>query len=164
MFPKSKEIKEIEELEEIAELYPDCVGFNSWGYLKNKIASSDKFIPLANRFYNTDGLFVKKSYFEETNSKLKEESVIKYNQDIVNKLTEQINLRKSNPNPNNKLTFTITTCKRFDLFEKTINSFLNCCLDIDLIDEFIGVDDNSSKQDRKQMKKLYFQLMELRKT
>jgi hypothetical protein len=31
--------KSIEELEEIAELYPDCAGFNSWGYLKHLLHS-----------------------------------------------------------------------------------------------------------------------------
>lgn len=53
------------------------------------------------------------------------------------------------------LSFTITTCKRFKLFEKTINSFINCCLDLDLIDEWICVDDNSSDEDRSKMRELY---------
>ena len=53
------------------------------------------------------------------------------------------------------ITFTITTCKRFDLFEKTINSFLNCCLDLDRIDRWICVDDNSSEDDRKKMQERY---------
>ena len=37
----------------------------------------------------------------------------------------------------------MTTCKRFDLFEKTINSILNC-FDVENIDEWFLVDDNSS--------------------
>lgn len=53
------------------------------------------------------------------------------------------------------ITLTVTSCKRFDLFEKTINSFLNCCTDIDMIDEWICVDDNSSHEDRDKMEKLY---------
>ena len=52
------------------------------------------------------------------------------------------------------VTLTITTCKRFDLFEKTINSVLNC-FDIDMIDYWFCVDDNSSEEDRIKMKKLY---------
>lgn len=57
---------------------------------------------------------------------------------------------------NNKLiTFTITTCKRYDLFEKTINSFINCCKDINIIDEWLLVDDNSTEEDRNKMKKNY---------
>ena len=53
------------------------------------------------------------------------------------------------------ITFTVTTCKRYDLFEKTMNSFLNCCVDIDKIDTWLCVDDNSSDEDREKMKKNY---------
>ena len=61
----------------------------------------------------------------------------------INKINKNIkgNLLK-------KIMFSITTCKRFDLFEKTINSFLNCCNDIDTIDYWLCVDDNSSIEDR----------------
>lgn len=52
------------------------------------------------------------------------------------------------------VTFTITTCKRLDLFQKTINSVINC-FDIELIDEWICIDDNSSEEDRKEMMDLY---------
>lgn len=53
------------------------------------------------------------------------------------------------------LTLSITTCKRFELFEKTMNSILNCFVDIDKIDFWICVDDNSSEEDRKKMQELY---------
>jgi GR25 family glycosyltransferase involved in LPS biosynthesis len=69
-----------------------------------------------------------------------------YNKEIVDSITE-----RKNP----MITFTITTCKRFDLFEKTMNSFLNCCLDLNLIDKWILIDDNSSEEDREKMKSLY---------
>ena len=42
------------------------------------------------------------------------------------------------------ITFTITSCKRFDLFEKTMNSFLNCCIDIERIDKWLCVDQNTT--------------------
>ena len=74
---------------------------------------------------------------------------ISYPKEIISGITS----KKQNPFPN--ITFTITTCKRYDLFEKTINSFLNCCLDIHLIDHWICVDDNSSDQDRNKMKQNY---------
>ena len=51
--------------------------------------------------------------------------------------------------------FSITTCKRYDLFLKTMNSFLNCCKDINLIDYFFCVDDNSSHEDKKNMLENY---------
>ena len=47
-------------------------------------------------------------------------------------------------NTEGNILFSITTCKRFDLFEKTMNSFINCCNDINLINKWICVDDNSS--------------------
>ena len=47
--------------------------------------------------------------------------------------------------------FSITTCKRYDLFSKTMNSFLINCKDISLINYFFCVDDNSSHEDRKNM-------------
>ena len=56
-------------------------------------------------------------------------------------------------NPN--IMFSITCCKRFDLFEKTINSFINCCNDYHMIDYWYCVDDNSSEEDRIKMNKKY---------
>jgi GR25 family glycosyltransferase involved in LPS biosynthesis len=76
---------------------------------------------------------------------------IEYNGEIVN----QINQRTKNNKKFPLITFTITTCKRYDLFEKTINSFLNCCTDVHLIDKWFLVDDNSSEEDREKMKKNY---------
>jgi len=73
-----------------------------------------------------------------------------YNHNKVKKMADTIKANK-----NRKIMLTITTCKRFDLFEKTINSFLNCCLDIDKIDHWLCVDDNSSQEDRNKMKKQY---------
>jgi GR25 family glycosyltransferase involved in LPS biosynthesis len=74
---------------------------------------------------------------------------IHYDINIVNQIVK----RKSATFP--LLTLSITTCKRFELFEKTMNSILNCFVDIDKIDFWICVDDNSSEEDRKKMKELY---------
>jgi GR25 family glycosyltransferase involved in LPS biosynthesis len=74
---------------------------------------------------------------------------VKYNKDNVDKVLNH---------PKNEfplVTLTITTCKRFVLFEQTINSFLACCTDLDKIDKWIVVDDNSSEEDRNKMKELY---------
>src|SRR3989304_3378672 len=51
------------------------------------------------------------------------DTYIQYNKDIVQEIQNH---------PKRKIpfiTFTITPCKRIDLFTKTINSFLNCCQD-----------------------------------
>ena len=53
------------------------------------------------------------------------------------------------------VTFTITSCKRLDLFKQSVNSFLNSCIDLDKIDRWFCVDDNSSNEDRETMKTLY---------
>lgn len=58
-------------------------------------------------------------------------------------------------NANNNITITQTTCKRYDLFEKTVISFINCCLDLNLVHKWIVVDDNSSESDRKKMKEKF---------
>jgi GR25 family glycosyltransferase involved in LPS biosynthesis len=72
-----------------------------------------------------------------------------YNREIVQKIVD----RKINTIP--LIIFTITTCKRLDLFEKTMNSFLNCCEDISRIDHWFCVDDNSSDSDREIMRRKY---------
>lgn len=54
-----------------------------------------------------------------------------------------------------KIAFTITTCKRYNLFEKTMDSFLKNCLDANRIDQWICIDDNSSEEDRDRMKQKY---------
>jgi hypothetical protein len=49
----------------------------------------------------------------------------------------------------------MTTGRRFDLFKKTMDSFLSNCLDRDLIKEWIISDDGSSAKDIRAMKRLY---------
>ena len=73
-----------------------------------------------------------------------------YNESIVKNILER---KCSDDLP--LVSFSITSCKRFDLFEQTINSFLNCVQDLHLIDKWYCIDDNSSEEDREKMKKLY---------
>ena len=54
-----------------------------------------------------------------------------------------------------RIMFSITSCKRYDLFEQTMNSILKCWLDLDKIDYFFCVDDNSSEEDRVKMQTKY---------
>ena len=42
----------------------------------------------------------------------------------------------------------MTTCKRYDLFEKTVNSILSQWLDCNKIDYWFVVDDNSNNDDK----------------
>ena len=59
--------------------------------------------------------------------------------------------RSKNP----KIIISFTTCKRLELFKQTIHSILNHWLDIDKIDYWFCVDDNSCEEDRNNMKTLY---------
>jgi len=54
-----------------------------------------------------------------------------------------------------KVMLSVTTCKRFDLFEQTVNSILKTWLDLDKVDYFYCVDDNSSNEDRMKMQKQF---------
>ena len=74
---------------------------------------------------------------------------IKYPSRLITKIMKKVTNRLP------IVTFTITTCKRYDLFEQTINSFLNCCKDLKKIDSWVCVDDNSSEEDRKKMEENY---------
>ena len=56
---------------------------------------------------------------------------------------------------NIEIFLSITTCKRYDLFCATINSLLTSFKDINKIDYFFCVDDNSSKEERVKMLKTY---------
>jgi hypothetical protein len=44
---------------------------------------------------------------------------------------------------------------RINIFEKTVNSFINCCNDHNLIDSWVCVDANSTEENRTKMKELY---------
>jgi hypothetical protein len=58
------------------------------------------------------------------------------------------------PSPKEKIEvlLTMTTCKRFDLFEQTVNSILHHWTDLDQVDAWFCVDDNSSEEDRNKMR------------
>lgn len=53
------------------------------------------------------------------------------------------------------VTFSVTTCRRLDLFIRTMTGFLENCLDRHLIHRWICVDDNSSEEDRAAMKEMF---------
>ncbi len=74
-----------------------------------------------------------------------------YPASIVQRLARQERPREAAPG----VTLTITSCKRLDLFETTVNSLLNCWRDIERIARFVCIDDNSSASDRARMQELY---------
>jgi hypothetical protein len=216
--------KSINELYDISTIYDNCIAFNTYGYIKHTI--NFPLVPLLNKNYINDGIYIKKELVAELETKYKNITQItdkisitttenlnktisdnlptnsqntdnekvenekvenekeenekeenekvenekeenekeenekvenekkekdSYNKKLIEKITEHINKKKDNK----KITLTITTCKRIELFKRTINSFINCCKDIILIDEYLCVDDNSTEQDREEMKRLY---------
>jgi hypothetical protein len=46
-----------------------------------------------------------------------------------------------------KITMTITSCRRYNLLERTLKSFFECCIDADCIEKIILIDDNSEPDD-----------------
>ena len=54
-----------------------------------------------------------------------------------------------------RIMLTMTSCKRLDLFQQTVNSILKTWTDLDKVDAFFCVDDNSSETDRDMMRSQY---------
>ena len=58
---------------------------------------------------------------------------------------------KENPS----VVLTMTSCKRLNLFQQTMNSIINTWTDLPMVDQFIVIDDNSSLEDRVTMMEQY---------
>lgn len=71
--------------------------------------------------------------------------------DVIARLTDRFESPAIDPN----VTLTITTCRRRDLFDRSMDSFLHNCTDIDAIDRWICIDDGSSDEDRAKMAERY---------
>ena len=81
-----------------------------------------------------------------------------YNSQKILSLTnscKKIDDAVNNSTNHHEIILTMTSCKRFDLFQKTVNSFINNCDDISKITYFFCVDDNSSHEDRENMTNMY---------
>jgi GR25 family glycosyltransferase involved in LPS biosynthesis len=116
-------------------------------YFYKSYIQEDIFHQIDN-FYNE--MFHKNEIIENNHIELWE---LLYN-NTKNKLTEYKKYNFTNKQ-NPIIIITFTTCKRLELFKQTINSILNTWLDIDKIDYWFCVDDNSCENDRNQMIQLY---------
>nr|AEX62439.1 putative fucosyl transferase [Moumouvirus Monve] len=58
---------DIPTLKRAADMTPECVAFNTYGWLKNTLTDFDKFIVLHDKYYTHDGIYIKKSYFSLEN-------------------------------------------------------------------------------------------------
>ncbi len=70
---------------------------------------------------------------------------------ILQNKVKEIRLNRHNP----RVMITFTTCKRWDLFRETMNSILNQWTDIDAVDYWYCVDDNSNEDERRVMRETY---------
>jgi GR25 family glycosyltransferase involved in LPS biosynthesis len=87
--------------------------------------------------------------FYDLNSKIEESDIKKWNvlfQLNREKLTQESKYKFQNKE-NPRVFISFTTCKRIDLFQETVNSILNHW-DVDKIDYWFCVDDNSNIDDR----------------
>lgn len=75
-----------------------------------------------------------------------------YPEEIVAKLAARASVPSAEPP---EITLTITSCRRLALFERTVNSFLRCCDDVERIGRFVCVDNGSSEADVERMRSLY---------
>jgi GR25 family glycosyltransferase involved in LPS biosynthesis len=76
-------------------------------------------------------------------------------QRVQMRLTEYSYLPKIPKRGKVQVMLSMTTCQRYSLFEKTINSILSQWMDVDRIGYWFCVDDNSSAKDRKVMQTRY---------
>jgi hypothetical protein len=130
--------KTVDELKKICDDDANAVGFNTLGWVKYHIN-----VNTVSQLYGynkiSDGLYVKKI------------------DDIIKKkiMTIMMNKESSKESSKDSITFTITTCKRYTKFKQTMDNLLLKCMDIDLIQRWICIDDNSSSEDRINMQREY---------
>lgn len=73
----------------------------------------------------------------------------RYPAEIVRGLTSRLgSARGARAAGAGDVTLTITSCKRHDLFLRTMGPFLRCCTDLDRIRRFVCIDDGSSEAER----------------
>jgi GR25 family glycosyltransferase involved in LPS biosynthesis/tetratricopeptide (TPR) repeat protein len=79
--------------------------------------------------------------------------VIDAYRDVMTKTPVTIPILKNKERP--RIFLSVTTCKRMDLFTKTMNSIMNTWTDLTDVDYFFCVDDNSTSEDREEIQRLY---------
>jgi hypothetical protein len=77
------------------------------------------------------------------------DALLRYNAELVARLASRP------PSLMPSVTLCVTSCRRLGLFIGTVCSFLNACTDIELVDRFLCVDDNSSTEDRDEMRRRF---------
>jgi GR25 family glycosyltransferase involved in LPS biosynthesis len=106
-------------------------------------------LPLQENVFRMIYIFRNNVYFELT--KDHKYPIFQYDPKRVELITRSMTRKYNKP-----ITITMTTCKRFDLFERTMNSILQCVTDItEYVSDWIVVDDNSNAEERTRIRSLY---------
>ncbi len=121
-------------------------------FLKNNWSNSKKITFLSNllnyvELVQEKNIVVKQEYIESIHALINNFKPVL----TTYKSCSQLKSKKNDV----KIFLSITTCKRLDLFKQTMNSILNTWLDINKVDYFFCVDDNSSEKDQEFMKDKY---------
>ena len=108
--------------------------------------------------FNKEFLFSEYNQFIQRNPKneyypIWDEIFSQYKNNLLNYNDFNEQKRKNKENP--RIFLSMTTCKRFHLFYQTMNSILNTWMDVDEIDYWYIVDDNSTEYEKKAMKFFY---------
>lgn len=135
---------DLEKIEVGIDFFTDYIAFLNHHVIVNNYEISEDDFKITNRF---------KELMRPLLSTYRKDIVDKLLSTTINPKSTELSGKKSSRKTSVFLSF--TTCKRIDLFQQTVNSFIQLCGDIEKIDYFYCVDDNSSFEDREQMMKLY---------
>ena len=115
---------------------------------KHDITLNENYLDFIKNIYHTTKNF-SKNHLDKINITINKLTSLYNYHDLIPIKNKIIN--KEINNKEIKVFLSITSCKRYDLFIKTVDSFLICCKDIHLIDYFFCIDDNSSDIDKENM-------------
>lgn len=111
-------------------------------YINNTLSFIQKCIAkFPNETNNDTTKFILKKYIDSYNNFIKNTTRQKYN------ISPDVNI--------NEIIFTITSCKRPELFKRTINSITQTWKDLSHIHKVICVDDGTEKKELEELKEMY---------
>lgn len=126
--------------------------FNNIQFCIDELPFNKQFID--NMFSYINKLRLKNIFLNDKNNEIIDKIIQKYKPLFCKNIIDIPKKWIDGMEPINIL-FSVTTCKRLDLFKQTIQSMFSNWTDIFKINYYYCVDDNSSEEDRKEMVDLY---------
>jgi len=118
--------------------------------LKQYIDSYEIADEVLRRNLITDTMRINAEDIRDRNISEIQESYTFYPKNKIKIITKNLNGKT-----NRRIVLSITSCKQINLFEKTISSFINCCLDLDQIDHWLCVNNSFTQTDLTKIKKMF---------